>query len=616
MCGLTFLQDNSVDPETLRRATRRALKAMGHRGPDEEGITELPGVVCGHRRLSIIDLTGSRQPMQDASGRFTLVYNGEIYNYQAQRNHLSGQWAFRTHGDSEVLLAGLVLEGTSFLQGLNGMWAFALWDQHRNTLLLGRDRMGKKPLYYRRTAARFSVASEIPALQHLDPAPLSEDVDSTADYFRYGYYLPGTTAYRDVFEVPPGCVATWRPGRTLETFPYWQLSVGGYNGSKSEASEQLAGVLTAAVERRLVADVEVGAFLSGGIDSSLIVAILTRNLENRPRTFTIGFREASYDERDYARTVATQCDTRHVEEVLEDWNERSLESLLAHHIGQPFADASLLPTALVSRVASRYVKVALSGDGGDELFSGYQRYQARAILMWYTRLPKTARTGIEYLIRKIPEPMAHHSRSIVKKAHLFADVAQRIEGETPYIAPLYYSPENLERLIPELSGSGHRPPMLPEETEPDDLHRMMTADALVYLPQDIMTKVDRASMAHSLETRAPFLDVEVVNLAFSFPRRWHRRGINGKRMLRSAFPGLLPDQIWRRRKQGFGVPIHEWFRGDLGSRLEQLLRNVDSPLSSDFVLDRLREHRNRSRDHGYRLWQIFAYLVWRTGARN
>lgn len=616
MCGLTFLWDTTADPASLAQAARRALGAMAHRGPDEEGISEIPGVVCGHRRLSIIDLTGSRQPMQDAAGRFTLVYNGEIYNYQEQRDRLSTQWGFRTHGDSEVLLAGLVLEGTSFLRRLNGMWAFALWDQHENILLLGRDRMGKKPLYYRQTSSRFSAASEIPALKQLDRVPLCEDEDSTADYFRYGYYLPGTTAYKGVFEVPPGCVASWRPGRTPEAFPYWRLSLGGYSGSRQQATEQLTSVLTSAVERRLVADVEVGAFLSGGIDSSLVVAILSGHLARRPRTFTIGFREASYDERDYARAVAVRYDTRHVEEVLEDWDERALESLLVNHVGQPFADASLLPTALVSSVAARHVKVALSGDGGDELFSGYQRYQARSILMWYTRLPKAIRTNIERLIRRFPEPMTHHSRSIFKKAHLFADIAQRIEGETPYIAPLYYSPQNLRRLIPQLSQYGHRPPTLPEETAPDDLHQMMAADALVYLPQDIMTKVDRASMAHSLETRSPFLDVDVVTLAFSFPRRWHRHRFSGKRMLKPAFSGLLPEQIWRRRKQGFGVPIHEWFREDLGSRLEGLLRDVDSPLSRNFVLDLLREHRRRSRDHGYRLWQIFTYLLWRAGIRH
>jgi len=611
MCGLTFLFDTQATTEDLVAATRRALDTMAHRGPDDGGIIIQPGVVSGHRRLSIIDLGGSRQPMQDTAGRFTLVYNGEIYNYREQRQNLSGKWKFITHGDTEVLLAGLILEGVSFLEKLNGMWAFAFWDRKESILLLGRDRMGKKPLFYRATGSSFAAASEIPTLRILTPKPLSEDEESTADYFRYGYCLPGTTAFEGVFEVLPGATVSWKPGHAPKSQAYWKLTVGGYQGTQSRAREQLADELTVAVERRLVADVEVGAFLSGGVDSSLVVSILCKHLGINPKTFTIGFQEPSYDERKFARTIASRYGTHHIEETLEQWDEQALESLVLNHIGQPFADASLLPTALVSRLAARHVKVALSGDGGDELFSGYQRYQARVILMWYTRLPRVFRKSIENVIRSVPEPMAHHSRSVVKKAHLFVDVAQRLEGEIPYVAPLVYSAQNLRRLLPELEGKGHNPPMIPEGVEPDELQQMMAADALVYLPQDIMTKVDRASMAYSLETRSPFLDVNVVNLAFSMSRQWHRRGCRGKRMLTSAFADLLPRQIWNRRKQGFGVPIHEWFRQSLGSRLEQLLNTVSSPLNISFVKAMLEEHRNRSRDHGYRLWQIYVYLLWR-----
>jgi asparagine synthase (glutamine-hydrolysing) len=287
-----------------------------------------------------------------------------------------------------------------------------------------------------------------------------------------------------------------------------------------------------------------------------------------------------------------------------------LKALIFDHVGQPFADASLLPTALVSQVAARHVKVALSGDGGDELFSGYQRYQARAIMRWYLRLPKTIRSNIRQVIRAIPEPMAHHSHSLLKKAHLFQSAVDRQEPEATYVAPGLYSQEEFGGLVPELQTRGHQPEGLPAETNLDDVHAMMAADAAVYLPQDILAKVDRASMAHSLEVRAPFLDHKLVELAFSLPCKWHRHGLSGKRILRAAFDDMLPADIWSRRKQGFGVPLHQWFRDDLGQELQCLMEEVDSPLVKSKVAALLEVHRHGVRDYGYCLWNIYIYLLW------
>jgi asparagine synthase (glutamine-hydrolysing) len=443
----------------------------------------------------------------------------------------------------------------------------------------------------------------------LAPAPWSEDPKSTADYFRYGYYLPGTTAYREVREVRPGHTLTWRPSGEVSETPYWRLAIGG--AAPADPQRELHERLVTAVRRRLVADVEVGAFLSGGIDSSLVVSILTEELGVHPKTFTIGFESRAYDERPFARIMAERCGTDHFEDVLSDWDRPTLERLIQDHVGQPFQDSSLLPTALVSEVAARHVKVALSGDGGDELFSGYQRYQARAILRWYSRLPAPLRRNIGKLIRSIPEPMTHHSRSLLKKAALFQDVVDRQEDERPYVAPLFYSNRDLRALIPDIAGAGHNPPGLPEECRADGIQEMMAGDAMVYLPQDILAKVDRASMAHSLESRAPFLDTGVVELAFSLPRRRHWRGFRGKRMLRETFADRLPSDIWHRRKQGFGVPIHQWFRGPLGEHLGELLGRHDSPLAPDRVRSMLTAHRQGARDHGYRLWCIYVYLYWR-----
>ena len=614
MCGLTFTYDAEAPEGELAARTDAALARMRHRGPDEGGRAAGPGWAMGNRRLAIVDLPGSHQPLRDPSGRHTLSYNGEIYNYREVRRDLAGRWRFRTEGDTEVVLAGLVLHGPGFLDRLEGMWAFALWDGEGRRLLVGRDRFGKKPLYVRVAGARFACASELPTLAALlGGEPWQEDEDSTADYFRYGYFLPGTTVHREVRELRPGCWGEWTPGGGWHERRWWTLSVGGFAGSREEAAEAVAGRFETAVRRRLVADVEVGAFLSGGIDSSLVVGVLAERLGVRPKTFTIGFTDASFDERAYAREVAGRWSLDRYEDVVESWDRRRLVSLVLDHVGQPFSDSSLLPTAAVSALAARHVKVALSGDGGDEVFGGYQRYLARSLLRWYGALPRPLRAGAERTLRTLPEPVAHHSRSLLKKAHLFADVAERREDERPYVAPRVFSAAGHRRLVPSLAGRGHDPPALPAAARADELLEMMAGDLLVYLPQDILVKVDRASMSCSLEARAPFLDSELVELAFSLPRRWHRRGLTGKRMLRAAFPGLLPPTVWRRRKQGFAVPLHAWFRGDLGDELEELLGGDLGPLEPAPVRALLAEHREGRRDQGYRLWLVYVYLLWRAG---
>lgn len=615
MCGILFLYQSTVPEPLLEHRVRDGLRRLAHRGPDGEGVWCAAPVAIGHRRLAIVDLVASRQPMTDPYQRYVLTYNGEVYNYRELRTALADKWPFRTHGDTEVVLAGLVLSGPEFLKRLEGMWALALWDTTSQTVLLARDRLGKKPLFYHHTSHSFACASELPALASLTETSWGEDPDSTADYFRYGYYLPGTTAYQGVYEVLPGHVAQWSQGKGLQYEAYWTLAVGGFSGTPAQASAWLREKMTQAVRRRLVADVEVGAFLSGGVDSSLVVGLMASEGGVTPQTFTVGFAERAFDERPFARQVARHWGTRHHEHCLAAWDQQHLTTLTLDHVGQPFTDSSLLPTALVSQLASQHVKVVLSGDGGDELFSGYQRYQARTFLRWYTRLPAAVRRSGERLVRSLPEPMAHHSRSLLKKAHLFYDILERQASETPYVAPVLYSQHMLTQLLPEGAQRGHTPPGLPAATHPDALMAMMAADALIYLPQDILTKVDRASMAYALEARCPFLDREVVELAFSLPRSWHRRGYRGKRMLQATFGDIVPHPVWQRHKQGFAVPVHQWFRGTLGDTLVELVRTQPSlPVSRSCVLSLLETHRLGYRDHGYRLWGIYLYLLWKDRA--
>ncbi|MFA7608042.1 MAG: asparagine synthase (glutamine-hydrolyzing) [Rhodocyclaceae bacterium] len=608
MCGFLFLHAPSQIIEVARCALENSLQTMLHRGPDEQGILTKDDTHFAHARLSIVGLTDSHQPMQSPDARHTLLFNGEIYNYRQLRQSLESKWAFRTQGDTEVLLAGLSLEGEAFLTRLEGMWAFALWDAHERRLLLSRDRMGKKPLYYHQYGTSFACGSELPALRRLSPQSWTEDLNSTADYFRYGYCLPGYTAWENVFEVLPGHALHWQPNCPIEQRAYWQLPLPA-SPTSSTSDDELRTALTEAVAKRLIADVEVGAFLSGGIDSSLVCALAQKQMKRPLKTFTIGFSDAAFDESPYAAQVATHLGTDHYCETFQNWSEGALETLLRDHVGQPFADASLLPTSLVSQVAAQQVKVALSGDGADELFGGYQRYQARLILRWYSRLPSGLRKMAERALRSLPEPTAHHSRSLLKKAHLFVDVAQRQRAETPYTAPLMFHPEEYARLFPQLLGRGHRPHGLPEHTRLDDLQQMLYGDALIYLPQDILTKVDRASMAASLETRAPFLDHKVVELAFSRPATHHLRIGQGKRWLRQSFGDLLPAQTWQRRKQGFGVPIHQWFQGPMGERFDTLIRRQANPISTPAATQLLAEHRSGRRDNGYRLWMLYIYMV-------
>jgi asparagine synthase (glutamine-hydrolysing) len=605
--------DTQISSEEQKNRMQSALHSQQHRGPDDEGLWQEKGICLGHRRLSIIDQAGSRQPMCSPDGRYILSFNGEIYNYQDLRPALAAHWPFQTKGDTEVLLAGLLIQGKDFIDRMEGMWAFALWDHQEQRLLLCRDRMGKKPLYYQEQGASFFCASELPALKCLTSSPWTEDLDSSADFFRHGYYLPGSTAYQEVREVLPGHLLTWSPGQPKVSQPYWSLGIRPFTGTKEEAVPELRRILIQAVQRRMVADVEVGAFLSGGIDSSLVVAIMTSELGVRPKTFTIGFQEPSYDERKFAEQVARQQGTDHYSQVLSTWDRDALTRLILKNVGQPFADASILPTTLVSQLAASKVKVVLSGDGGDELFSGYQRYQARVLFHWYFRLPKALQAAAARLIQALPEPMSHHSHSLVKKAHLFQDIANRIEEETPYFAPVMYPHSQYRRLFPSLIQRGQPRPLIAGYS--DEIQRMMLADALIYLPQDILIKVDRASMSCSLEARAPFLDRNLVEFAFSLPRSWHRSGFSGKKMLKLACADILAPTIWKRRKQGFGVPIHDWFRQDLGREFEALLAQDCGPIEPKEVRLLLEQHRQGQRDHGYRLWSLYVYLLWRSQGR-
>lgn len=614
MCGVSFLWNDKSETELLKSRMETSLQRIAHRGPDSKRFELLSHGCIGHTRLSIIDIEASQQPMVSPCGRYYLAFNGEIYNYQSVRESIESYlWQFKTQGDTEVLLAGLVLFGPDFLSRIEGMWSFVFWDNQEQELLLSRDRTGKKPLFYRCADTDFSCCSEIPGLSALSDTLWNEDLHSTADYFRYGFYLPGYTAYENVREVKPGHILRWKPRTEPLEAPFWQLEIRQYQGTKENAVDDLKNGLEESVKLRLVSDVEVGCFLSGGVDSSIIAALGSKHHTGTLKTFTVGFASKSYDERKYARQVSEHLNTDHFEHVLDSWSRDEIETLLRDNIGQPFSDSSILPVSRVSELASQQVKVALSGDGSDEIFSGYQRYKARVLINYYMRLPRLVRNQVVRIIRMMPEPTSHHSGSLLKKAHLFLGIVDRQMSETPFVSVRSFSDGQFNHWLPGLSGYGYQDNRLITDAMPNEVIAMMFNDAHVYLPQDIHTKVDRASMRHSLETRAPFMDRRVIELALSLPIEWQHSWSMNKPMLHHAFAGLLPANIWQRRKQGFAVPVGEWFRGQLGEELKELLASVAAPHINKSAVDALySEHLSGSRDNGHRLWLFYVYFLWKS----
>lgn len=612
MCGIAFRFDAKNDAGTLESAMQRCLHMQHHRGPDAMGIEVGDHFVIGHNRLSILDLAGSKQPMVSPCQRYLLAFNGEIYNYQALRKELS-EWPFSTNGDTEVLMAGLILRGVSILTRLEGMWAFVLWDRLEQRAVVGRDRFGKKPLFFESGMQSFALASELVPLRQLSSSVWSEDLDQRAHYFKFGYMQPGSTIYSNVKELLPGEVATWSLSEGLKRERYYRLKVRRFSGSQKEARETLRERFLDAVRKRMIADVEVGVFLSGGIDSSLVSSVAAEFAgSDRLKAFSIGFSDSGYDESEYFRGMARHLGVQLFERNIDTFDPELLKRLITAHVGQPFHDSSILPTWLVSQLASEHVKVVLTGDGADEIFCGYERYRAQALFGLYRRLPRAMRLFVRNAVRGFDEPLAHHSRSLLKKMRLFVEADERYEEELPYRGSRYFSKSQMQEL---LGGSETESDLdlnyhLDSREVIEEIRQMMFSDVGFYMPQDILVKVDRASMANSLEARSPFLDSSVVELAASLPINWLLSFHGNKKFLRKTFRSRLPDSLWYRRKQGFAVPMGAWFHGELGREFDEMLGRVALPSLAAMGKSLLKEHRSKRRDNGYRLWLIYVYLLW------
>jgi asparagine synthase (glutamine-hydrolysing) len=624
MCGLTGIFDSRerrpVDAALLEHMTDQLI----HRGPDGGGLHLEAGLGLGHRRLAIIDLAAGQQPMTSQDGKLILVFNGEIYNFRTLTDELKlAGHQFRTHSDSEVILHGWRQWGADCVQHFAGMFAFALWDQEQEILMLARDHLGKKPLYWaRRTDGMMFFASELKALTGIPGLDLTLDARSIEDYFAYGYVPDPRSIYLGIHKLPPAHRMIWRRGQPeARPEPYWDIAFQPTQAEPAEKqAEHLRASLAAATETRMIADVPLGAFLSGGVDSSAVVAMMAQaaGAEASPtQTFAIGFTDPTYDESAYARRIAERYHTLH-HSAIADAFDLSLIDLLAGIYDEPFGDSSAMPTLLVCQLARRSVTVALSGDGGDEVFAGYRR-QALHLRMEGLRraLPAGLRRALFGGLAEIAPKADWAPRWLRAKTSLM-ELAGDSAGAYFQAVSCLNDPAR-ERLFSRSfhrSLQGYRAADLLREhiaraATDDPLQQVQYADLKTWLAGGILVKVDRASMANSLEVRSPFLDYRLVQWGLNLPTGAKLDNGEGKALLKKAMAPFIDRDLLYRRKQGFSMPLARWFRGPLRQRISALAASERLGDSGFFAMAQIKtmvdQHVSGRSDQSVGLWLLLMF---------
>jgi asparagine synthase (glutamine-hydrolysing) len=630
ICGAAWTEP-ALAPEDA--VLTEMVARLEHRGPDDSGLYRDEHVALGFRRLSIVDLSGGHQPLSNEDGTIWTVFNGEIYNFPSLRHRLEARGHnLRSVGDTEVLVHLYEDEGPGMFALLRGMFALAIWDAPRRRLVLGRDRLGQKPLVYRLGTGRITFASELKSLLALPEKELPRRVDPLAldRYLTYGYVPHPSTILEGVYKLPPAHYAVWQEGRlTLTRYwePDWNKEVDRDPG---EDVEELRSTLDDAVREQMVADVPLGAFLSGGVDSTIIVALMQRASTRPVQTFSIAFDDPAFDETRYAEMASKAIGTEHHTFVIQP---RAWETLpaLARQFDEPFADSSALPTWHVARETRKHVTVALTGDAGDELFAGYDRYRAVALAAWLDRLPDAPRKFLGGPVaRTLPTSVKAKTR-LRQVRRMLDGIAQTPEARYLRWVAMFDEPSRAalysDDFLDHLANAATRHP---SEADPatvlgrafdaapkrDPVTRATIVDLLTYLPGDLLVKVDLASMAHSLECRGPFLDHRVVELALAMPigRKLRLRGGRSKVVLKQAFADLLPKEIRTRPKMGFGVPLDRWFRGELKDELRAVLLDPVAQARGLFraeaVEQLIDDHIHSRKDNAYRLWALLMLELW------
>lgn len=644
MCGIAgFFGPPGARPiEEMRSITKRMTDAMIHRGPDDDGIwaDSDTGVALGHRRLSILDLSPlGHQPMASADGRYVMVFNGEIYNFQELRAELEPHGhIWRGHSDTEIMLAAFrqwgIVEAT---KKFNGMFAFAVWDKQDRVMHLGRDRLGEKPLYYGWIGDTLVFGSELKVLKPFPGFTGTINRDAIAGLLRLNYIADPHSIYEGIFKLPPASLLSWQTGSPhSKPFLYWDMKAvaessmdNPFTGSDDEAVDELEKLMMDAVKIRMISDVPLGAFLSGGVDSSAIVALMQAQSSKPVRTFTIGFNEKEYNEALFAKEVAQHLGTDHTEMYVTPKDALDVIPNIPHMFDEPFSDYSQIPTYLVSKIARQHVTVSLSGDAGDELFTGYERYfMGRKIWDRVRPLPTPVRKGLAAGMTALkpstinalsspakgllPEKWRHVS--IGDKVHKLAEVLRTDEPVNMYQNLVSHWKAPHEVVI-----GGHEPVTALIDKHnwprvPDFSHRMMHLDMETYLPGDILVKVDRAAMAVSLEGRIPLLDPRIIEFAWRLPLSMKVRNGKGKWVLRQVLYKHVPERLIDRPKMGFSVPIGYWLRGELRDWAEALLDESRLKREGYFnptpIREKWTEHLQGHRNWQYYLWDVLMFQAW------
>jgi asparagine synthase (glutamine-hydrolysing) len=568
----------------------------------------------GHTRLSILDLSDSaRQPMVSEDGQTALVFNGEIYNFREIRQGLKQNGCrFRTTSDTEALLYLYPEKGLSTPAALNGMFSFAVWDERKKRLFAARDRLGKKPFYYWQAGRRFGFSSELASLIKYAEVPRELNHQAMLEYLLYDFIPAPHTIFKGVRKLPAGHMLVFDPDG-LKVTKYWDLPDQPGLWDYPDARAKLEELLEDAVRIRLVSDVPLGAFLSGGVDSTLVAALMTRIAGERVKTFSISFPETSHDESRWSRLAAESLGTDHCEYPVR-YEIESLFPLVVERFGEPFGDSSAIPTWRLCERTRRSVTVALSGDGGDELFGGYDRYLARRLQIAYDFLPRYLRERvIEPIIERLPATTDYYGASLSKKLKLFACAARRVRDNPLATIPRTFSAAEVEALTG-LRYDASADPVIAAARQWvgfDPVTRMLCSDLQTYLAEDILTKVDRMSMAHALEVRCPLLDHRIVELAAGLPLDFKLKGFRSKRILKDVALPRIPKAIVNRSKYGFQAPLGAWLKGELRSWAAERLLDGDAPFFRREMVERMwLEHIRGEADHAHKVWLLLVFNEW------
>ena len=612
MCGICGIVDFSQQP---RIETVEAMNlSLAHRGPDAGAICSFDSCVLGHRRLSILDLSeAANQPMLSIDGKVALVFNGEIYNFLELREDLERRGhRFRTSSDTEVILELFLERQAASPADLNGMFSFAIWDDDRKKLTLVRDRVGKKPLYYCHRNGRLTFSSELYSLVQDDLVPRDLWNQALMEFLLYDFIPAPHTIFRGVQKLLPGHIATF-DASGLSIDRYWKLPDPEESMDYGDSKKRLEELLQDSVTRRLISDVPLGSFLSGGIDSTLVTSLMSRNSTRKVRTFSISFPGTSHDESRWSSLAADSIGTDHKEHPV-NYEIGNIFSRIVRHFGEPFGDSSAIPTWYLSEHTRRSVTVALSGDGGDELFAGYERYLARRFQTIYDLIPRGIRNRIiEPFVESLPATTDYYGTSFSKKLKLFVAASRRIRDYPSAVIPRTFSVEDVRLL----TGIEYEPDLDPvleiarQWAGLDPVSQMSFTDIQTYMSEDILTKVDRMSMAHALEVRSPLLDYRVVELACRMPVGFKIGMRTTKKILRDVAGPYVPASILQRSKYGFQVPLGLWFKTDLKQWAEERLLGRNHDLFRQDQIEKIwHAHQSGRADNAHKIWLLLIFGEW------